>query len=145
MFRGRHGHLLNASCAFNLYPVTMENCHHFYYKTSSTKVENVLVLSGNLDLNPGFFKKHQIQKEDFEVFNNKGLHFMYVTINSLLNKIDELRYIASCCSALVIEIIETKLDNTVCDSKDTVDGYNIVGNDRNKNGVGVGCYIRNNI
>ena len=30
--------LLNASCALNLYPVTLENCHHFYYKTSLTKV-----------------------------------------------------------------------------------------------------------
>ena len=117
----------------------------FTTKLLQLKLKMILVLLGNLDLNARFFKKHQIKKEDFEVFNNKGLHFMYVTINILLNKIDELRYIASCCSALVIEIIETKLDNTVCDSKDTVDGYNIVGNDRNKNGGGVGYYIRNNI
>ena len=35
-FRRRHGRPLSASCAFNLCPVTTENCHHFYNKTSST-------------------------------------------------------------------------------------------------------------
>ena len=33
-FRRRHGRLLKASCTLNFRPVTTENCHHFYYKTS---------------------------------------------------------------------------------------------------------------
>ena len=37
-FRRRHGRPLNASCTLNLRPVTTENCHHFYYKTSSIEV-----------------------------------------------------------------------------------------------------------
>ena len=37
-FRRRHGRLLNASCTLNLRSVTTENCHHFYYKTSSIEV-----------------------------------------------------------------------------------------------------------
>ena len=69
---------------------------------------------------------------------------MRLNINSLLNKIDELRYIARSSNAAVIGITETKLDNTVYDSEVTVDGYNIVRNDRNRNGGGVACYIRNN-
>ena len=88
---------------------------------------------------------NQIKKEDFEVFNNKGLHFMHLNINGLLNKIDELRYIARSSNAAVIGITETKLGNTVYDSEVTVDGYNIVRNDRNRNGGGVACYIRNSI
>ena len=88
---------------------------------------------------------NQIKKEDFKVFNNKGLHFMHLNINGLLNKIDELRYIARSSNAAVIGITETKLGNTVYDSEVTVDGYNIVRNDRNRNGGGVACYIRNNI
>ena len=70
---------------------------------------------------------------------------MHLNINSLLNEIGELRYIASSSNAAVIGITETKLDNTVYDSEVAVDGYNIVRNDRNRNGGGVACYIRNNI
>ena len=54
-------------------------------------------------------------------------------------------YIASSSNAAVIGITEIKLDNTICDSEVAVDGYNIVRNDRNRNGGGVACYIRNNI
>ena len=87
----------------------------------------VLILSGDIELNPGPVDKNQIKKEDFEVFNNKGLHFMHLNINSLLNKIDELRYIARSSNAAVIGITETKLGNTVYDSEVTVDGYNMIG------------------
>ena len=38
MLRRRHGCLLSISCMLNLCPVTTENCHHFYYKTSSIEV-----------------------------------------------------------------------------------------------------------
>ena len=105
----------------------------------------ILILSGDIELNPGPVDRNQIKKGDFEVFNNKGLHFMHLNINGLLNKIDELRYIARSSNAAVIGITETKLGNTVYDSEVTVDGYNIVRNDRNRNGGGVACYIRNNI
>ena len=54
-------------------------------------------------------------------------------------------YIASSSNAAVIGITEIKLDSTVYDSEVAVDGYNIVRNDRNRNGGGVACYIRNNI
>ena len=70
---------------------------------------------------------------------------MHLNINGLLNKTDELCYIARSSNAAVIGITETNLDNTVYDFEVTVDAYNIVRNDRNRNGGGVACYIRNNI
>ena len=70
---------------------------------------------------------------------------MHLNINSLLNKTDKLRYIASSSNVAVIGINETKLDNTVYDSEVAVDGYNIVRNYRNRINRGVACYIRNNI
>ena len=63
---------------------------------------------------------------------------MHLNINGLLNKIDELCYIARSSNAAVIGITVTKLGNTVYDSEVTVDGYNIVRNDRNRNSAGVG-------
>ena len=56
-----------------------------------------------------------------------------------------MRYIARSSNAAVIGITETKLGNTVYDSQVTIDGYNIVRNDTNRNGGGVACYIINNI
>ena len=50
---------------------------------------------------------------------------MDLNINNFLNKIDKLRYIASSSNTAVIGITETKLDNAVCDSEVTVDGYNM--------------------
>ena len=86
----------------------------------------ILILSGDIKLNPGPVNRHQIKKEDFEVFNNSGLHFMHLNVNSLLNEIDELCYLASSSNVAVTGITETKLDNTVYHSEVTVDGYNIV-------------------
>ena len=70
---------------------------------------------------------------------------MHLDINSLLAKIDELRNIAKCFNAAVIGITETKLNNTVCGSEVTLDGYSIVRTDRNRMGRRVLCYIRSNI
>ena len=113
----------------------MKNKYH------RSELKMILILLGDIELNPGPADTNQIIKEDFEVFNNKGLHFMHLNINGLLNKIDELRYIARSSIAAVIGITETKLDNTVYNSEVTVDSFNIVRNDRNRNGGGVACYI----
>ena len=104
-----------------------------------------LLLSGDINLNPGPVARHQLSDPKFEIFNNKGLHLIHLHVNSLLPKIDELRNIAKCSNAPVIGITETKLDNNVYDPEVTIDGYSIVQNDRNRKGGGVACYIRSNI
>ena len=71
----------------------------------------ILIFSSDIELNPGPVNRHQIRKEDFEVFNNKGLQSMHLNINSLFSKIDEWRYTASSSNAAVIGITDTKLDN----------------------------------
>ena len=88
-----------------------------------------LLLSGDINLNPGPVTRHQLNNPKFEAFNIKGLHLIHPKF----------------FNAGVIEITETKLDNTIYDSKVTIDGYNIVRNDRNRKGGGVACYIRSNI
>ena len=70
---------------------------------------------------------------------------MHLNINDLRNKIDELGYIARSSNTSVIGTTETKLDNTVYYFQVTVDGYNVVRNDRNRNGGGVACYTTNDI
>ena len=104
-----------------------------------------LLLSGDINLNPGPVARVQLNDPKFEVFNNKGLHLIHLNVNSLLPKIDKLRNIAKCSNAAVTGITETKLDNTAYDSEVTIDGYSTVRKDRNGKGRGVACYIRSNI
>ena len=53
-----------------------------------------LLLSGDIDLNPGPITRHQLNDPKFEAFNNKGLHLIHLNINSCLPKMDELCNIA---------------------------------------------------
>ena len=70
----------------------------------------------------------------------KSLHFL--NINSLLPKIDELKYIANQAKVVIIGIVESKLDHTVPDLEVNLPGYDLLRCDRNRNGGGVACYMR---
>ena len=86
-----------------------------------------LVLSRDVSLNPGPVQispavNLNIQKP----LNKKGLHFLYININSLLPKIDELKCIANKTKAAITGITESKLDHTVPDLKVNLPGYDIL-------------------
>ena len=87
-----------------------------------------LILSGDINLNPGTVTRHQINDPKFEAFNSKRLHLIDLNIDSILPKIDELRNIAKYSNSVVIGITETKLGNTVSESEANINGYNIVRN-----------------
>ena len=79
------------------------------------------------------------------VFKNRGLHFIHLNINSLLPKIEELRFIAKSTNAAVIGICESKLDASVLEQEINIDNYKILRCDRNRHGGGVACYIGNDL
>ena len=78
------------------------------------------------------------------IFKSKGLHLVYVNINSLLPKIDELPYKANSSNAAG-EISESKFDESVLQSEIQINNYDLIRRDRNRNGGGVACYIRSDI
>ena len=82
---------------------------------------------------------------DYKVFENRGLHFVHINANSIISKIEEVRLIAHSTKVAVIGITESKLDNTIKDSEISIPGYNILRSDRNRNGGGVMCYIKDTI
>ena len=84
-----------------------------------------LMLPGGINLNPGSVTIYQIKDHKFDVFNCKELHFIHLTIDSLLHKIDELHYAAKSSNAAVIGVSETQLDNIIYDSEVAIDGYNL--------------------
>ena len=73
------------------------------------------------------------------------MHFGHPNVNSLLSKIEELTALAINTNISVLGITETNLDNSVSNQELKIDGYNLLRSDRNKNGGGVACYIKNNV
>ena len=82
---------------------------------------------------------------EWNVFKNRGLYFIHLNINSLLPKIEELRFIAKSTNAAVIGICESTLDASVLEQEINIDNYKILRCDRNRRGGGVACYIRNDL
>ena len=65
-------------------------------ESSKSYLKMALLLSGDINLNPGPFTRHQLKDPKFEAFKNKRRHLIHLNINSLLPKIDELHNIAKC-------------------------------------------------
>jgi len=88
----------------------------------------------------------QTNNEDkFEMFDKRGLRFMHVNINSILLRIEELRYIASASKISVIGISESKADSPITNEEISNPGYHILRKDRNRNGGGVLAYIKESL
>ena len=76
---------------------------------------------------------------------NMRFIFCHLNVNSLLSKIDKLRDITNHIRPAILGITESKLDSSVTNAEVDINGYSIVRNDRNRNGEGVACYIRNDL
>ena len=115
------------------------------YKNNQSFLKHILLLSGDVSLNPGPSQIPQLNSETWSPFRKRGLHFLHLNINSILPKIDELRHIAKTSKVSVIGISETKLDDTVTNNEINIEGYSVLRHDRNRQGGGVACYVRNDI
>ena len=106
----------------------------------------MLLLSGDISLNPApAYNNQSLHSNEWNVFRSKGIHLIHQNVNSLLPKIDEIRYIAERTKAAVIEITQSKLDKSIFQSEIQIDNYDLLRCDRNRNGGGVACYIRSDI
>ena len=83
---------------------------HIKYKNYPNFYKFLLLLSGDVRLNPGPTQRSpDINCTIWKPLNKKGLHFQHVNINSLLSKKDEMRCTASKTKAVVIGIKESNL------------------------------------
>ena len=116
------------------------------YRNSNSHYRLLLLLSGDISLNPGPFHNLQsLDQNQWNIFRHSRPHFLHLNINSLLPKINEFRHIARLTNAAVIEISESKLDDFVPTSKIQIVEYDLLRCDRNRHGEGVICYIRNDL
>ena len=72
-------------------------------------------------------------------------HNVYLNINSLFPKIEELPIIATSTNPPIIDISESKLDESVLEPEIQIDDYTILSCNRNRHWRGVACYIRNDM
>ena len=118
----------------------------FRFKNDNSFCPLLLLLSGDISLNPGSLSNPQLsEQEEWRAFTNRGLHLIHLNVSSLLPKMNELRDITKRTKAVVISILESKLDSTVLDSEVYIGNYEILRFDRNRHRGGVACYIRRNI
>ena len=73
--------------------------------------------------------------------NIKGLRVASLNVNSMVKHIDELRILLESKPTDILLINESKIDDTVPDNEIYINGYNIIRNDRNRNGGGVIMYL----
>ena len=66
-------------------------------------------------------------------------------MNSLLPKIDKIRFIAKQSNSSLIGISESKLDSSVLKSEVDIDEYDLIILDPPRRGGGVACYIRKSL
>ena len=96
----------------------------------------------------GCYKAHDNSK--WKIFKKKSLHILHLNINSLLPKIDEIRFIAKQSNASIIGISESKLDSSILNSELDIDEYNLVRLDHSRRvveggGGEVTCCIRRSL
>ena len=105
----------------------------------------MLLFSGDISLNPGPCQMQFIDDKTWEPLKTRGLHFCHLNVNSLLSKTDKFRDITNHIKPAILDITEPKLDSSVTNAEVNTNGYSIIRNDRNRNGGGVACYIRNDL
>ena len=69
------------------------------------------------------------------------MHILHLNINSLLPKINEIRFIAKQSNTSIIGICESELDSSILNSELDIDEYDLIRLDCSKRGGGVACYL----
>lgn len=120
--------------------------HRFYYKqTFKCVITLLLLISGNVDSNPGPVRSMECLQTPADFLNRSGIGFVHMNVRSLLPKIDLVRIWAMSTNADVMVLSETWLGRSIPDSHIFIDGYNIFRADRRAKGGGVAIYVRNTI
>ena len=114
-----------------------------YYGNFSLSTTVVFLLSGWIISLIRYLKLAMTHGTCFK--KKKKMHFIHLNINSILPKIDELRYISKLTNAIVIGLSETKLDNTVLSGELEIKGYDLVRSDQSRTVGGIVCFVKNSV
>ena len=95
----------------------------------------LLFLSGDISLIPSFVLQDTMQCwNEWNIFKNRGLHFIHLNIDSFLSKLEEFHYIAKSTNAPIIGICKSKVVALVLDPEISINNYKILRSDQNRQG-----------
>ena len=100
--------------ARNKLRIKRNECFKFYHL--------LILLSGDVSLNPGPSQYPPYNDNEFEPFRKRGLHFLHINVKSLLSKIDELRDVVGYTKPAILGITESKFDSSVSDQEVNITG-----------------------
>jgi len=73
--------------------------------------------------------------------DSRGLTVLHLNVNSLQNKLEEVKILIDDFKAQVVFLTEIKTDSSYPNSQFKLEGYNMYRNDRAKGGGGVMAYF----
>ena len=76
------------------------------------------------------------------VMSKSGLRICHLNVNSIPNKIDEIKYMLKNSPFDIVAFTETHCDDTVSDNELQLDGFDFIRKDRTRHGGGVILYIK---
>jgi hypothetical protein len=123
------------------------------YYSSSVASRQILLLSGDIELNPGPSTQSVDSRKDYlEQFvhsldnSSTNLRIAHINIRSLRNKLDEIKLLLKVCRFDVLSITGSHLEAKISNQQLNIANYKIARKDRD-NGLGGGCvvYVSNNM
>ena len=127
-------------------------CRVAYY-SNSLAARQILLLSGDIELNPGPSTQSVDSRKDYlEQFVHSidnsltNLRIAHINIRSLRNKLDEIELLLKVCRFDVLSITESHLERKISNHQLNIPNYKIIRKDGDY-GPGGGCivYVSNHI
>ena len=121
--------------------------------TNSIASRQILLLSGDIEQNPGWQGNKDQDSDYLQEFarsihpGSNNLSVAHINIRSLRNKVDEVKLLLLVCRFDILAITETHLDSKIPNRQLEIENYKIARRDRDAGTLGGGClvYIANHI
>ena len=132
--------------SYPLSPSRIKSRHGFIQPVPTHSVRRkcmivlLLLLSGNIELNPGPDINCLRTPCDFK--SRSGLGVVHLHVRSLLPKLDLVKIWASSTDTDVLVLSETWLKKSITDKDIAIKGYNVFRCDRPRKGDGIAIYVR---
>jgi hypothetical protein len=117
------------------------------YYSNFVATRQILLLSGDIELNPGPIIQGVDSRKDYlEQFVNSldnsssNLRIAHINVRSLRNKLDEIKILLKVCCLDVLSITESHLDEKIANQQLNIENYKLARRDR-ETGPGGGCIV----
>ena len=117
------------------------------YYSNFVATRQILLLSGDIQLNPGPIIQGVDSRKDYlEQFVNSldnsssNPRIAHINVRSLRNKLDEIKILLKVCRLDVLSITESHLDEKIANQQLNIENYKLARRDR-ETGPGGGCIV----